>query len=65
MHLAALRGQRLWRVPVSPEGVVGEPQAHFEGQLGRIRDVTLAPDGSLLLVTDDAQDGRLLRVPLA
>ncbi len=64
VYLAALRGQRLWRVPVSADGVVGQPEAHFRGQLGRVRDVTLAPDGSLYLVTD-AEDGRLLRVPLS
>ncbi len=75
VYLAALRGQRLWRVPVGADGVVGEPQAFLEGQLGRIRDVTIAPQdpagggggaagGSLLVVTDDARDGQLVRVPL-
>ncbi len=65
VYVAALRGQRLWRVPVSAEGVLGQPEPYFEGRLGRVRDVTLAPDGSLFLVTDDERDGRLLRVPLA
>jgi glucose/arabinose dehydrogenase len=33
----------------------------FEGDYGRLRDVVVAPDGALLIVTDEA-DGALLRV---
>ena len=31
------------------------------GEYGRIRDVKVAPDGSILLVTDE-EDGQLLRI---
>jgi glucose/arabinose dehydrogenase len=36
----------------------------FEGDYGRIRDVIVAPDGALLMVTDE-NDGELLRVSRA
>jgi glucose/arabinose dehydrogenase len=56
VYLASLRGQRLWAVPVGA-GRAGEPQAFFTGELGRLRTVALAPDGSLWLVTNNT-DGR-------
>ncbi|NUU32167.1 PQQ-dependent sugar dehydrogenase [Arthrobacter sp. C9C5] len=45
-YLGALRGQRLWAVPLRGE-VAGDPVAYFTGTYGRIRDVSLAPDGRL------------------
>ena len=54
--MAALRGQRLWQVPI-PGGVVGEPVAQFAGAYGRLRHVELAPDGSLWMLTNST-DGR-------
>jgi glucose/arabinose dehydrogenase len=69
--LAALRGQRLWRVPLHDDGTVGEPQAPLQDQLGRLRSVEVEPDGSLLLLTSNtfrgeprAGDDRLVRVAL-
>lgn len=66
---AALRGERLWRIPVSGEQA-GRPVASLEGQYGRLRTVTLAPDGSLWITTSnrdgrgdpDGGDDRILRV---
>ena len=54
--MAALRGQRLWQIPI-PGGAVGEPVAHFTGEHGRLRHVELAPDGSLWVLTNNT-DGR-------
>jgi glucose/arabinose dehydrogenase len=68
--VAALRGERLWAVPlVGAE--VGEPVPAFEDQIGRIRVVEVAPDGWLWLATSN-RDGRgevragddvILRIP--
>lgn len=55
VYLAALRGERLWEVPVS-DGVVGTPRVALDG-LGRLRDVELGPDGALWVVTNNT-DGR-------
>jgi glucose/arabinose dehydrogenase len=71
VYLAALRGERLLRVPLS-DGRVGRPQAYLTGELGRLRDVTLAPDGlSLWVLTNNTArgvpkpgDDRLVRLPL-
>lgn len=70
--LAALRGQRLWRVPLHADGSVGTPQSVLQGQLGRLRSVEVEPDGSLLVLTSNTfrgaprqGDDRLVRVTLA
>jgi glucose/arabinose dehydrogenase len=55
-----LSGQVLVRLEMDGDDVVGEERL-FEGQLGRIRDVRVADDGSIYLLTD-ADNGRLIRV---
>lgn len=58
--MAALRGQSLWRVPVTGSGEdlqVGTPQRLLEGEHGRLRDVDLAPDGSLWVLTSNTFRG--------
>jgi glucose/arabinose dehydrogenase len=65
LYVAALRGQRLWTVPLNG----GEPKAHFTGKWGRLRTVAVAPDGALWLTSsntdrdDDVREGddRILR----
>jgi len=72
IFMAALRGQRLWAIPVADGKRVGEPQAFFTNQYGRLRTVELAPDGSLWVTTSntdgrgDTRDGddRILRVTI-
>lgn len=54
--LAALRGERLWSVPLDGTDV-GEPQDHFVGRYGRLRTVVVAPDESLWVTTSNT-DGR-------
>ena len=80
VYLAALRGQRLWRVPLHPlppgaaptdPAGVGQPQVVLDGY-GRLRAVVVAPDGSLWVLTNNRDgrgtprtgDDRILRVTL-
>ena len=68
-YVASLRGRVLWRVPLSGERA-GKPVAVPLGNLGRLRAVEQAPDGSLWLVTNNTdgrgqpgpQDDRILRL---
>lgn len=55
-----LSGQLLVRLDVEGDTIVGEERL-FEGQLGRIRDVRVGPDGAIYLLTDE-DNGRLIRV---
>jgi glucose/arabinose dehydrogenase len=55
LYVAALRGQRLWRIPVTAQGL-GEPDVALDGY-GRIRAVAVAPDGALWVMTNNT-DGR-------
>jgi glucose/arabinose dehydrogenase len=56
LYVGALRGERLWRVPLA-DGTAGEPEALLDGQYGRLRNVQVAPDGSLWITTSN-RDGR-------
>ncbi|MGW6197707.1 PQQ-dependent sugar dehydrogenase [Kribbella sp. NPDC055110] len=72
VFMASLRGQRLWAIPVAGGKRVGEPQAFFTNQYGRLRTVELAPDGSLWVTTSNTDgrgqprdgDDRILRVTI-
>jgi glucose/arabinose dehydrogenase len=57
LWMAALKGERLWQVPVSDDQTAGEPTAWFVGDYGRMRTVVTAPDGSLWVTTSN-RDGR-------
>ena len=59
--VAALKYQLVARLERDEAGAVISEERLFDGEFGRLRDVTVAPDGALLLLTDDA-DGALLRV---
>jgi glucose/arabinose dehydrogenase len=70
LYVAALRGSRLWLVPLE-EGGAGEPRAVLQGDFGRLRTVAEAPDGSLWILTSNrdgrgsatAEDDRVVRLP--
>lgn len=55
-----LSGQLMVRLDVEGDTIVGEERL-FAGQLGRIRDVRVGPDGAIYLLTDE-DNGRLIRV---
>ncbi len=52
----ALRGNRLWQIPVTADGT-GTPRDFFVGDYGRMRTVVAAPDGNLWVTTSN-RDGR-------
>jgi glucose/arabinose dehydrogenase len=56
LYVAALRGERLWTVPLDGDRV-GVPKEELRGRYGRLRTVAAAPDGSLWLTTSN-RDGR-------
>ena len=57
LWMAALRGARLWQIPVSGT-TTSEPIGHFQGQYGRLRTVAVGPDGQSLLLMSSNTDGR-------
>ena len=68
--LASLRGERMW---VLYDGDDIEAVPWFQGQYGRIRDVAVAPDGMLWVLTNNTDgrgeplpdDDRIIQVQLA
>ncbi|MGO4615023.1 sorbosone dehydrogenase family protein [Nocardia sp. 2YAB30] len=70
LYVAALRGRRLWTVPLQGGGL-GEPRAELRDRYGRLRTVAVAPDGALWLTTSNTDgrgevgrgDDRVLRFP--
>jgi glucose/arabinose dehydrogenase len=72
LHVAALRGQRLYKVPLNG-GRAGTPSQRYQDAYGRLRAVALEPGGQALWVLTSNCDGRgacgrskdrVLRVPL-
>jgi glucose/arabinose dehydrogenase len=68
---AALKGQRLWVVPLDGKGgVTGQPRSILQGRFGRLRHVARAPDGTLWVLTSNrdgrgepaAEDDRIIRI---
>ena len=49
------------RLDRNAEGTIAGEERFIDGAFGRLRDIVTAPDGSILLVTDDS-DGKLLRI---
>jgi glucose/arabinose dehydrogenase len=57
-YIGALRGQRLWQVPLDPvKGVAGKPKGWLREQFGRIRNVVATADSQLWITTSN-RDGR-------
>ncbi len=54
VYIANLRGERLREVPLSAPETSHE---HFVGEYGRLREVTISPDGALWVLTNNT-DGR-------
>jgi glucose/arabinose dehydrogenase len=57
LYMAALRGESLWRIPLTGKGKVGAPQRLLQGTYGRLRAAVSAPDGRLWVVTNNTARG--------
>ncbi|MFF3410966.1 PQQ-dependent sugar dehydrogenase [Streptomyces sp. NPDC002742] len=55
--MAALKGQRLWRIPLNGTKASAAPEAFLRGTYGRLRTVVSAGGGKLWLTTSET-DGR-------
>jgi glucose/arabinose dehydrogenase len=53
LFVAALRGERLWRLKLNDSGEVVGREKLLDGEVGRLRDVIQAPDGSLWVSTSN------------
>ena len=62
--VTALKFELLSRLDRNSTGKVTERERMFDGDFGRLRDVVVAPDGALLITTDE-EDGALLRISRA
>lgn len=62
--VAALKYELLARIDRDEAGAITGEERLFDGTYGRLRDVKVAPDGSVLLLTDE-EDGALLRITRA
>ena len=63
VYLAALRGESIWRVPLS-DGKAGTPERLLQGEYGRIRDLRFVDD-RVLVLTNNGKTDRLLSLPLS
>ncbi len=57
LFVAALRGERLWRLQLDDAGEVAADDELLVSELGRLRQAVQAPDGSLWVLTSN-RDGR-------
>jgi len=61
IYMGALRGQRIWRIPLAPDGI-GTPEVLLH-DLGRIRLVAQGPDGFLYVLTSNGSStDKIVRV---
>lgn len=58
--IGGLASQSLIRLRLKDGQVIGESR-YLQGKQGRIRDVAIAQDGAIMLLTDDS-NGKLLRI---
>ena len=71
LFVSALRGERLWRLELNDRSEVVDREKLLDGEIGRVRDIAQAPDGSLWVSTSNLdsygtpvseQDDRILRL---
>lgn len=58
LYVAALRGERLWKVPVNRDGSVRQAQPLFVQEFGRLRTLLRSPDGDNVWFTTSNKDNQ-------
>ena len=61
LYVAALRGQRLWRLDLSGTRVV-RVTSSYAGTFGRLRTAVRSPDGALWLLTTNGRNDQVVRI---
>ncbi len=61
LYVGALKYQLLLKMSLDANGKVTQQDVVFQGDIGRVRDVRLGPDGRLYLL-NDARNGRVWRL---
>ncbi|MFI6508025.1 PQQ-dependent sugar dehydrogenase [Streptosporangium sp. NPDC050855] len=56
VYMAALRGERLWRIPLEAGEATGTPVAYYVGTYGRLRTVVAVPGADRLWLTTTNAD---------
>jgi len=61
--MAALRGQSVWRVPITAAGTAGQPTRHLQDTYGRIRDIRFVGDRVWITTSNNEGTDRLISLP--
>lgn len=65
VYLAALRGQSVWRVPITADGTAGRPVRYLQGTYGRIRDIRFVGNRVWITTSNNDHKDRLISLPQA
>ncbi len=65
VYMAALRGESVWRVPVTADGTAGKPTRHLNRTYGRIRDIHFVGNRVWITTSNNDRADRLLSLPLS
>jgi len=62
LAVGVLKDKHLMLLEIKPDGSLGEQEKLLDGEFGRIRAVTLGPDGALYISTDNGADDKIVKL---